>query len=59
MALVALNYCMQTYDNQWTTLIVNGFISVVVSLAVCSLIVVFNKNLQQQIRSLFKQLFKK
>ena len=51
-ALVVMEYCKQSFDGMWTDLFVNGFISIAVSLVVCLIVVIFNRNI---VRDLIKR----
>lgn len=48
-ALITLSYCMQEYVNEWTELLVNGFLSVGISVCVCFVVVLFNINLSKEL----------
>lgn len=43
--LLVLSRCLQSYDNQWLELLVNGFISVGFSLVTCAVVVALNFDL--------------
>lgn len=43
-ALIVLDFCLQSYGNPWKELFVNGCISVVVSMVVSVVIVLYNKS---------------
>ena len=55
VALAALNLCLRNFSNEFTELIVNGCISVAVSLATCLFVVGFNSETTKNIRLLFKK----
>ena len=52
LTVVAQNLCAQNLDNNWTELLVNGFISVGISGVACLIVAIFNKKL------IFEMLFK-
>lgn len=43
-ALGVLHHLMQTYNNEWVELVVNGCISVAISVCVCGIWLLFNRN---------------
>ena len=45
--LLLLHYCMQALDNRWAELLVNGFISVGISLTVCALVFACNRDFRE------------
>ncbi len=47
--LVALNFCLQTYDNQWIELLVNGCIAVAIAIIPCTLIAISDKDFKHYI----------
>lgn len=49
VALFLLHYCLQSFGSQWTELFVNGFISVGISLIVCAIVMLLNKDLSQRL----------
>ncbi len=53
--LVALHFCLQTYDSEWIELLVNGSIAVALSVVPCVAVVLLNKDF----RHYFKQLYHK
>lgn len=46
LALCVVHFCLLEFENLWIELLVNGFISVGVSAAVCALLLLFNKELR-------------
>lgn len=55
LALVLLNFVMKSYDNQWLQLLVNGCISVVISVFVCTLELLLNKNICKHFIALYRK----
>lgn len=49
LLLVALNFCMQSFDNPWKELLVNGCIAVALAIIPCVLIAFFDKNFKHYI----------
>ncbi len=54
-ALAVLSYIMQSFDSQWTELIANGFISVGISLVICTVVLLFNRELCGQLLAKLKE----
>lgn len=59
LMLIALHFCLQTYENQWIELLVNGCISIALSLGACLVVFAINKDFRQRLLGLFKKLFRK
>lgn len=55
LALILLNFVMKSYDNQWLQLLVNGCISVVVSVCVCAIELLLNKNICKHFIALYRK----
>lgn len=53
--LFLLDFCMQTYDNMYMELIVNGLIAVGIALVPVVILFVFSKNNRSGLRNLFKR----
>ncbi|MDE7301537.1 MAG: hypothetical protein K2N47_05140, partial [Clostridia bacterium] len=53
--LVALHFCLQSYDSEWIELLVNGSIAVAIAIVPCVAVVLLNKDF----RHYFKQLYQK
>ena len=45
IALALLHYCMRTLESQWTEFWVNGLISLGISVGVCGIVLLFNRDL--------------
>jgi len=48
-ALVTLEFCMQKHSNLWVELLINGFISVGISIAACLVMLLINRKLSKEI----------
>lgn len=59
LMLVALHFCLQTYENQWIEMLVNGCISIALSLAACLVMFAINKDFRQRLVGRFKRIIKK
>ena len=59
VSLWVLNFLMQRFDNNWTELLINGFISVGISLIVCVGGFVLNWETGKRILFMFKNKIKK
>ncbi len=55
VALLILNGVLLTFDNQWMQLVVNGFISVGISLIVSLITILINKNQSKFLISIFRK----
>lgn len=51
--LVALNFSMQTFENQWVELLVNGSIAVAIAIVPCVIAILLNKDFVYYIKRLF------
>ena len=49
LGLALLSFCMLVFESQWTELLVNGFISVGVSLVLCGVVLFLNRDLCRQL----------
>lgn len=54
--LVALHFCLQSYENEWKELFINGTISLAFSVALCAAVIVFNKDFRHYTAGIFKKL---
>jgi cell shape-determining protein MreD len=50
VALIGLNFCMLNIENQWIQLLVNGCISVAISLGVAAVAVFVNKDFRHYVK---------
>lgn len=55
VALVALNYCLQTVANKWIELLLNGFVSVGVSLVACGGVVCIRRKDTRQLLRIIRK----
>ena len=44
MSLVALNFCLQSYESQWKELLVNGSIAVAIAIVPSTIIILIDKD---------------
>ena len=58
-SIVVLAFCMQDFDNQWIELLVNGIISVGISLCACLVVFLLNRKLGVEILGKLKASMKK
>lgn len=49
VALVILHFCMLSFNDLWTSLLVNGFISVGIAIVFCVIVLLFNRELCGQL----------
>lgn len=54
--LVALHFCLQSYDNEWIELLVNGCIAVAISVLPCVAVVLLNKDFRHYFKNLFDRI---
>ncbi len=50
-----LNFCLQSFESQWLELLVNGCISVIVSIVTCALVMIFNKDSCKRILKIIRR----
>ncbi len=55
VAIVTLNFCMMTFDNVWVELLVNGCVSVGISICILILTLIFDKKFLQIIKGFVKK----
>lgn len=55
-SLIALHFCMRSYDNDWLELLVNGSISIAISIAPILIVLAVNKDFRQHIKVFFSRL---
>ena len=51
--LVALNFSMQSFENQWIELLVNGCIAIAISVVPCAIAILLNKDFGYYVKRLF------
>lgn len=54
IAQLFMDFCMQDRASQWTELLINGFLSVAISLTICSCVFLLNKELRNMIVTLIR-----
>ncbi len=59
VALVALHFCLQTYTNEWKELLINGLISIGISIAVSIPIIFTDKDFRHYVGKIIGKLNKK
>jgi hypothetical protein len=55
LSLMGLNFCLQTVENSWVELVLNGFISVGVSVTVCIVVALLKRSQASQLVKMFKK----
>lgn len=55
VALIAMHFCMQTFESVWVGIFINGLISLGFSVVVCLLILLLNKDSSQHLLNKFKE----
>jgi hypothetical protein len=53
--LILLDSCLQVFDNQWTELLINGSLSVGISVVACLVAVLLNKDLSKNLLKVIKR----
>lgn len=51
--LLALNFSMQSFENQWIELLVNGCIAVAIAIVPCLIAILLNKDFIYYVKRLF------
>lgn len=54
--LIALHFCLQSYENEWIELLVNGCIAVAISVLPCIAVVLLNKDFRHYFKNLFDRI---
>lgn len=57
--LIVLHFCLQTHDNQFVELVINGCIAIAIALVPCIIAAVVNKNFRYYIKSVFYRIKRK
>ena len=55
VVLVALHFCLQSYESEWVELLVNGCIAVAISVVPCVAVVLFNKDFRHYFKNLLQR----
>lgn len=59
VSLVALHFCMQSYENEWKELLVNGCIAVAIAIVPCITAVLTNRDFRHHIKNVFLKIVNK